>query len=288
MSLLIGTTAGAFSLDDPDVPLISGTRINHLARDGDGWWALDGKGRIHHDGEIAGTAPEGVALNCLQIVHDVVWIGATEARLYRLEAGTLNADEFFADAPGRDQWYTPWGGPPDVRSMAMDASSTLFINVHVGGILRYDNTGLAPTIDQGADVHQVIAHPTQPGLVLAACARGLALTQNGHDFVFREEGLHAPYCRAVASIGDTVLVSASTGPRTNGGRLYRTGLDGGPFQPCLVGLPEWFGENLDTHCLAVHRGVVYAGLGGFVWRSDDEGRSWESVAEGMPKVTCLA
>jgi hypothetical protein len=288
VSLLVGTAAGAYSLDDPAVPVIAGTRINHLGRDDTEWWALDGKGRIHHNGDVVASAPEHVALNCLQIGHDAIWIGATDARLYRLERGDLIEDELFADAPGRDSWYTPWGGPPDVRSMAIDASLGLFINIHVGGILRYDNTGLAPTLDQDADVHQVIAHGSRPGLVLAACARGLAQSDNGHDFSFRGEGLHAPYCRAVATIGETIVVSASTGPRTTQGRLYRADLEAGPFRPCTNGLPEWFSENLDTHCLAVLEGSVYAGLGGIVWRSADDGETWEVVASALPKITCLA
>ncbi|MDP9143722.1 MAG: hypothetical protein M3N43_03340, partial [Actinomycetota bacterium] len=227
-------------------------------------------------------------LNCIQVGHETVRIGATEARIYRLVGGDLIEDEGLADAPGRDEWYTPWGGPPDVRSMAVDASGTLFINIHVGGILRYDDSGLTPTLDQDADVHQVIAHPSQPGLVLAACARGLARSENGRDFAFREEGLHAPYCRAVTTVGDAVLVSASTGPRTSRARLYRADQATGPFQPCTDGLPEWFDENLDTHCLAVLGESVYAGLGDKVWRSDDEGGSWAAAAEGLPKITCLA
>lgn len=288
MNLLIGTTAGAFSLDDPATPLIAGTRVNHLSRNEEEWWALDGKGRVHHDGDVVGTAPDGTAIKCLQVGSDTVWIGATEAQLYRLEAGNLVEDEGFAEAPGRDEWYTPWGGPPDVRSMAVDAAGTLFVNIHVGGILRYDESGLTPTLDQDADVHQVIAPTAQPGLVLAACARGLAQSENGRDFASREEGLHAPYCRAVATIGDTVLVSASTGPRTSRARIYRAGLTTGKFVPCANGLPEWFGENLDSHCLAVVGTSAYAGLGDKVWRSDDEGESWAEAAEGLPKITCLA
>jgi hypothetical protein len=288
VNLLIGTTAGAFSLDDPATPLIAGTRINHLYRNGEEWWALDGKGRVHHDGDIVGTAPDGTAINCVEVGSDTVWIGATEAQLLRLEAGNLVEDQGFANAPGRDGWYTPWGGPPDVRSMAVDAAGSLFVNIHVGGILRYDDPGPTATLDQDADVHQVIAHPSQPELVLAACARGLAQSDNGHDFAFREEGLHAPYCRAVATIGDIVLVSASTGPRTSRGRLYRADLATGPFMPCTEGLPEWFGENLDTHCLAVLGGSAYAGLEDKVWRSDDGGGSWAEAAEGLPRITCLA
>lgn len=288
MSLIVGTAAGAFSLDDPATPLIAGTRINHVARDGEGWWALDGKAQVHKNDGIVAAAPGGSALNCIEIGSDVVWIGATEARLFRLDDGELTEDQAFADAPGRDGWYTPWGGPPDVRSLARDPSGTLFVNVHVGGIIRYDDEGPIPTIDQDADVHQVITHPTLPGLVLAACARGLARSGDGRVFDFRDEGLHAPYCRAVAAIGDTVLVSASTGPRTSRARIYRADLDRGGFQPCTDGLPEWFGENLDTHCLTVLGDAAYAGLGDKVWRSGDEGGSWQLVAEGLPKVTCLA
>lgn len=288
MDLLIGTAAGMYSPDDPAEPIIGGSRINHIHRDGSSWWAVDRKGQIHQDGSILAAAPAGVALNCVGPGKETTWVGATEARLYRLEGDDLVEDEDFANAPGRDHWYTPWGGPPDVRSMAIDAAGALFVNIHVGGILRYDEGGIVPTIDQDADVHEVIAHPSRPGMVLAACALGLAQSANGADFTVRDEGLHSRYCRAVAIIGDTVLVSASTGPRTRQARLYRTRLEGGPFEACRQGLPEWFDDNLDTNCLAVVDGAVYAGHGDKVWRSDDEGESWEEIAAGLPRITCLA
>ena len=286
MALMIGTVAGAFSVDG--TPVIEGTRINHISRRGDSWWALDGKGRVHEDGEVVARAPEGLALNCVQPTHDSVFVGSTEARLFRLEDGELIEDEFFAEAPGRTSWYTPWGGPPDVRSMAVDADGTLYINIHVGGILRYDNTGLAPTIDLDADVHQVIAQPGKSGVVLAATAYGLAESVNGHDFETRGNGLHATYCRALALFDDTIFVSASTGPGTSKGRLYRTSLGGDRFEPCLTGLPEWFDGNLDSHCLAISDGLVFAGQGTTVWQSSDLGETWEEVISGIPNVTCLA
>jgi hypothetical protein len=288
MNLLVGTTAGAFSIDDPSKPLIGGTRINHITRRGDGWWALDGKARVHHDGEVVATAPDGVALNCVLAGPDEVYVGATAARLYRLESHELIEDEGFSAAPGRDAWYTPWGGPPDVRSMALDESGALFINVHVGGILRYDASGLTPTIDQDSDVHQVTADPSRAGTVLAACARGLAQSSNGQDFEYRDSGLHATYCRAVLIVGDSVLLSASNGPRSKQARLYRADLAEGPFLACRDGLPEWFDDNLDTHCLAAHDGAVFAGHGDKVWRSDDGGITWAEVVSGLPDITCLA
>lgn len=288
MRLLVGTAAGMFALDDPTNPLISNTSINHIARDEAGWWAVDGKARVHHNGQAIAEGGEGATLNCVLPVDQKVWVGASTARLYRIDGGDLIEDPGFAGAPGRNDWYTPWGGPPDVRSIAVDGAGTLFINVHVGGILRYDDTGPTPTLDQDADVHQVIADKSVEGKVLAACARGLAQSADGQVFTYRDDGLHAPYCRAVAFIDDTVLISASTGPRSNQARLYRAGLSSGRFEECRDGLPDWFDDNLDTHCLSVLDGSVYAGHSGTVWRSDDDGGHWTEVVSGLPRINCLA
>ncbi len=288
MSLLVGTTSGAFVLGDSPEPVIEGTRVNHLVRHEDDWWAADGKGRIYHNGEPMASMPDGAMPLCIQPTPDTIWIGADEGRLFGYEDGAIAADEFFAEAPGRSDWYTPWGEPADVRSMTLDADHTLYINVHVGGILRYDNTGLVPTLDIAADVHQVAAHPSRQGAIFAATAHGLAQSHNGHDFDFRTGGLHSNYCRAVLVLEDRVLLSASTGPSTNKGRLYAGLLWEGDFEPITAGLPEWFDANLNTHCLIHHDQALYAGLGDTIWRSDDQGDSWDETATGLPKITCLA
>jgi len=288
MHLLIGTAAGAFVFDGTVEPLVEGTRINHLIRDDGSWWAADGKGRIHRDGEVVAEMPGKASPLCIQPTPETVWIGADEARLFGLEKGQIAEDEFFREAPGREDWYTPWGAPADVRSMTLDADHTLYINIHVGGIIRYDNTGLVPTLDISADVHQVSAHPSQKGAVFAATAWGLAQSHNGHDFDFRTDGLHSNYCRAVAVLEDRVLVSASTGPSTKRGRLYAGELWDGQLHPVSAGLPEWFEENLNTHCLVADREAVYAGVGDTVWRSEDKGESWETLVSDLPMVTCLA
>ncbi|MCI0543622.1 MAG: hypothetical protein L0Z49_04130 [Actinobacteria bacterium] len=286
MSLLVGTAIGLIRLED-GARVVEGTRINHVARLEDEWWAVDGKGRIHHEGEVVAALPESAKALCIQPTPETVWVGADAARLYAVEGDLVTEDEFLNTAPGRDRWYTPWGGPPAVRSMALDADRTLYVNVHVGGLLRYDDTGLVPTVDIDSDVHQVTAHPTLRGVVYAATGWGLAQTHNGHDFTFLTEGLHANYCRAVAVIEDIALVSASTGPDTQRARIYRTSLDGGPLIPTTEGLPEWFSYNLDTHCLAVRSGSVYVGMGDTVWASVDLGESWVEAMTGLPTITCL-
>src|SRR6185503_2199998 len=88
------------------------------------------------------------------------------------DGGDLVPIQSFDDVEGRDDWFTPWGGPPDTRSMS-EWDDDVYVNVHVGGIVRTDDGGETwmPTIDIEADVHQVT---TAEGVVLAASAGGLA------------------------------------------------------------------------------------------------------------------
>jgi hypothetical protein len=92
----------------------------------------------------------------------------------------------------------------------------------------------------------------------------------------------------VLALDDSLLISASTGPSTRKGRLYKTMLWEGPLEPVTTGLPEWFEGNLNSHCLAHHDGSVFAGFDTTVWRSDDGGNSWIEAATGLPRITCLA
>lgn len=176
--------------------------------------------------------------------------------------------------------------------MAQDAQGEIYVNVHVGGIPVSSDGGSSfrPTIDVDADVHQVIAHPSQAGRALAATAIGLAeTTDGGATWHVTEEGLHASYCRAVAIAEDKVLVSASTGPRGNQAALYRRTLaEKGPFERSGAGLPEWFEGNVDTHCLAASGArAAFGAEDGRVFVSEDAGSTWSEAATGLPPVRCV-
>jgi hypothetical protein len=192
----------------------------------------------------------------------------------------------FDAVEGRDAWYTPWGGPPDTRSIS-EWWDDVYVNVHVGGIVRTDDHGETwhPTIDIDADVHQVA---TAEGLVFAATAHGLASSRDrGATWTYRTDGLEAPYARAVVVSGDDVLMSTSNGPRGGRAGVYRAPLVGGPFERCRTGLPEWFEDNIDTYCLDSLNDGSYAALGttdGTVYASDDGGATWDVAATGLPVV----
>jgi hypothetical protein len=171
------------------------------------------------------------------------------------------------------------------------------VNVHVGGVLRSMSADgpWSATIDLHADIHQVIAGADfPPGLSLLAAAAGLGVsTDDGSTWLIETEGLHAHYCRAVALADDTVLVSASTGPRSQKGALYRRPLASGkePLSRCEKGLPEWVPGNIDTYCLAASGSVAaFAAPDGAVFVSDDAGASWEQEASGLrgPRAVVVA
>ncbi|HWC32999.1 MAG TPA: hypothetical protein VG709_07715 [Actinomycetota bacterium] len=228
-------------------------------------------------------------LRCILPLGDGTLVGTSAARLLRLRDRDLEPVAAFDRVPGRDAWHTPWGGPPDTRSLARDAEGTVYVNVHVGGIVRSREGRWEPTIDIDTDVHHVVAHPERAGALFAACAYGLATSTDGGDsWRIDDEGLHGSYCRAVAVAGDTMVVTASTGPFTRRAAVYRAAVGGGSFERCTEGLPEWFTSNIDTYCLAAAEEVVaIATDDGAVYRSDDEGATWRQVAERLPAIHAI-
>lgn len=278
--------------DGSDGPVhLAGRPVTTVVRDGDDLWAIvDGREvwTAPHGGSWARvTELAGHTARCMAFT-DSMLVGTSEARLYRVAGGSLEPVEAFDRAEGRDGWYTPWGGPPDTRSIS-EWGEDVYVNVHVGGILLGTEDGAgtwSPTIDVDADVHQVA---TAEGLVLAACAGGLASsTDRGASWTWRQGGLEAPYSRAVAVCGDSVLLSASNGPGGARSAVYRGDLRGdGGFQRCRGGLPEAFDDNIDTHCLDALPDGQFAAFGtsdGRVFASEDAGATWGELASGLPSV----
>lgn len=294
--VLVGTTEGLHDLGEKRRIPVAGHEVTSLAWGDSGWWAaIDGREvwRFGSDGEWAPVATvETLRANCLLQTGTELFVGTSEAHLFALRGDALEPVPSFDKVRGREEWFTPWGGPPDVRSMSADPSGGVYVNVHVGGVVRSSDGGSTwkPTLDINTDVHQVL-FDLGSNLVLAASARGLAVSDDGGDsWTFSTEGLHGSYLRAVAVAGDTVLVSASTGPSTNRAAIYRRALKGdGPFQRCQQGLPEWFPSNIDTFCVSASGPDVAFGTSeGSLFISSDEGRSWTAVAEGLPPVRWVA
>lgn len=283
--LLVATSDGLHELTD-GVHIHDGRSVAALNR-GQGRWlyVLDGStvGARTDDGFLAEAVDVPADLNCVAEHGSSLILGSTRARLFDLAGGVAVEREDFASAPGRETWHTPWGGPPDVRSLAVDADgTTLYVNVHVGGVLRWTSSDPVwrATMPIDADVHEVVAHPERPGTVLVAAAWGFGVsTDRGDTWEWRTDGLHDTYCRAVAVSGDRFLVSASLGSRGREAAVYAGRLEGGRLERCADGLPEWFSTNVNTHCLALSgERAVIGDVDGTVFVSTDGGDSWEVAA----------
>lgn len=294
--LIVGTRDGLYDFDVANGHLAQsheGRDVTDVAPEGSEPWAiLDGK-EIWHvadiDNWVRVAELTGLAANCIADTRAGVVVGTSEARLFRVAGHELEPISSFDDIGDRTEWFTPWGGSPDTRSISEDRDA-VYVNVHVGGILRSDDQGETwrPTIDIQADVHSVLA---RPGLLLAACANGLATSgDSGSSWAVRSDGLHAAYCRGVAVCGDRVLLSASTGPGGHRSALYSAELTGGLFERCTTGLPEWFDDNIDSLCLdAVPDGstAAFGTADGGVFASMDDGETWETIAADLPRVNCV-
>lgn len=297
-TILVGTDDGLHRLD-PSGDIrgvdLGGQAVMAIAPEGSSCWAIVDADSVWRstggDWELAASI-RGTRANCLAWTSAGLLVGTSEAGLYRLADGALHGVASFDAVDGRAKWYTPWGGPPDTRSISEGPAGAIYVNVHVGGIVRSRDGGRTwePTIDVDSDVHQVLAPEGRPGVVLAACAEGLAVSEDGGDsWRFDTNGLHGPYCRAVAVSGETVLVTASEGHRGRRAAVYRRDLAGGRFEKCADGLPEWFEGNVNTLCLAASGSEMAFGTEqGQVFVSEDRGATWGQIADGLGGVRCLA
>jgi hypothetical protein len=297
MALVVGTADGLHEIDTRPRAALRGHAVTALACAESRWWAILDGTSIWRTPNLVDwqelTRVDQLQASCLSASTAGLLVGTSSAHLFRLMKGGLQRIDSFEDVDGRADWHTPWGGPPDTRSIASTPQGVTYVNVHVGGIPRSTDGGRSwqPTIDIKSDIHQVLVHPTDPELVLAASAHGLAVSRDAdRSWRFKTEGLHANYMRAVAVSEDAVLVSTSSGPRGQRAAIYRTSLKKDrAFERCRDGLPTWFSDNINTLCLAASGSTVaLAAPDGVVFRSSDGGTRWERIAEGLPAVNCLA
>ncbi|PIG92470.1 hypothetical protein [Gloeocapsopsis sp. IPPAS B-1203] len=296
--LIVGTNDGLllFSKSEQRIEL-EDRNITAIAPSLNGVWVVVDRNSVWHrddwgEWQLVTSTIQDLQLNCIEPLNGKVLVGTSDAHLLWVAHGRIEFINSFDLVPGRDKWYTPWGGPPSLRSLAVGHSGELYANVHVGGILRSKDRGRSwqPTIDLHSDVHQVLTVPDHPSFVLAATAKGLATSIDGGDsWSFDQANLHATYSRAVAVCGKTILMSTSVGPSGTKAAIYRRSLDlPGTFEKCEQGLPQWFSDNIDTASLtALKDKAAFATSDGQLFVSEDAGLTWKQLASGLPPIHCL-
>jgi hypothetical protein len=281
---------------------IANQRVRGLAPDGRGGaLAIVGRHSLRRrapSGEWATVATSEFELSCCMAVRDAIYVGTDDARMLRLShgGGVLDPIDGFDNIAGRDAWFAGSAivngqrlGPPlGIRSVAANSSgSILFANVHVGGIPRSMDGGRTwqPTIDINSDVHEVCAHQADPDIVVAASAIGLCISHDaGATWTIEHDGLHAPYCSAVAFSGDDILVSASTDHFATQGRIYRRPVrPDGDTVAVENGLPTWINGIADTGCIATNGStLVVVDRAGALYLSTEFGLAWSRSSSELP------
>jgi hypothetical protein len=292
--LLVGTADGLLDLALDGTVLrrtMPGADVRAVSGDyavADGWvMALD-----------QGTAlalPDGLVPRCVVgLAGGRALVGTSDARLVEVGGPEGPArDASFDAVPTRSRWSTPWGGPPDTRSLAMGAGGPL-AGVHVGGVWRRREDEWLEIVPAEADNHQVVVDGST---VAVAAAVGVGQSDDGGDtWAWSEDGLHAPYCRAAAVADGWLLASASTGPASTEGAVYRRPLaePGAPFTRCGEadgtedGMPDTFPHNVDTFTLTAAGALVAVGTPtGDLYLSQDSGATWRRVARDLPGIHCV-
>ena len=287
---LIVATSRGLTAPGGELETLDGLAVTALHSTPDVAWVVVGGRHLHRlEGlhRMLVASLDDVVATCVVEHGGDVFVGGAEAGLWRLDGSELEPVESFREAPTRERWHTPWGGPPDVYSMASNGDD-LYVSVHVGGILRSSDGGRSwhPTIDLDVDVHQVVTEG-DGGLWAATGSRALAhSTDRGATWDFHSAGLHAGYLLAVAVGSDSVLVGASSGPHADDGALYH--FTDGRFERCTDIPADLGGAISPRHIAAQGTDAVVALPGGDVYTSADSGRTWTRVASGLPGVSGVA
>ena len=317
--ILVSAQNGIYSWDESSQTLnlhaLEGKDMRQVAAGGDGTlvaydveesiWRSSKPGKSWE--QIASPSIDGeISVLFVHPISGDIYLGTEPPMIYRYNSIDRNW-ELVTNLSALDVakgWYTPWGGPPAVRSIAPANGDGLYLDIHVGGILRTLNRGKTwqPT-NEGLhlDVHEVATCPERENAVYAATAGGFYLSEDrGESWEIRNEGLANRYTRGIAIHPDqpeTILISGSpTSPggwQTQGKRfsLFRTTDDGKHWEKVTNGFPEESESEIDTHGIAFSReaadGVLCALRSGQLYVSNDAGASWSTVSDELPSITGL-
>ena len=291
--LLVGTTHGLHDLDTGE-KLVDGMAVTALApgRVAGSYGLLDRQFVVQVDDKAGNTTPAGELPEpdgqSLAILPDgTVVVGRAAARLTIVgRQGEVRDVPAFQVVPGRDDWDNPANPTPDTRTMAVGLQRW-WVNVHVGGVWWSEDAGDTwhNAVEPGADVHEV--RTGTDGRVAVAAAIGFGWNAgDGEPWCWTTDGLHGHYLRAVALDTDTAFVSASDGPFTKRGAVYRARL-GSSFVRCEAGLPDRFDGNVDSGHLDAAGGRVALGFGDHVYTSEDKGHTWRLAVSLPEQVTAV-
>lgn len=299
-TVLIATESGCRVFDETGEKAVElpGRRIGPLKLEGDGaCLAVVDDNQVWRrsvDRSWSRIATSEIGLQSIISCNNAIFCGgADEAAIIRIPPnGQPERLDTFDEVTGRSQWFAQ-GPPLGVRSLAKTSDErTLVAAVHVGGLPRSEDEGKTwtPTIPVLFDVHQVSAHSHVPGLVVAAAAVGLCISNDsGRTWNVLSESLDLTYSLALAMLDKEVLFSTQDGPFATRSQVWRWRIGSKALELVRDGLPEWLEGRVDTNQIASGRGrAAVVDCGGNLWLSDAGSHGWKHLANGLPYASGVA
>ncbi|NPV07041.1 MAG: hypothetical protein HPY83_03635 [Anaerolineae bacterium] len=308
--MLIATRTSVYRLEDdgscPPSLAFEGGGIRRVAEGSRvGIVALANGDVVLLQGEGLRRVASGIAepIESLMLLHESpieLLIGTEAPHLYYLtedgEPARRNAS--FAALPVRPRWYTPWGGPAALRSLARTNDGWVYADIHVGSIMRSEDRGTtwAPvTPGLHEDVHQVNTSPASDEIVYANTFLAVYLSQDrGRTWHHRATDLGQRYGRAVVvhpKWPEVALATVSDGPSGTDvhGQLYRTEDAGLTWALAEGEFPRSTVRNIDTYHLAFSPdGTAWACVDRALYVSGDSGASWRRFWEAPERIAGIA
>lgn len=269
----------------------------------EGLWRSDDLGRSWAPvGEgVLRPRVTAVAVSSWSAEGDVVYAGTEPSRLYRSTDGGASWEECRAllALPSAPTWsFPPRPESSHVRWIAPDplVAGRLFVAVEAGALVSSSDGGHTWTDRQPGspyDTHTLVVHPRAPDRVYSAAGDGYFESHTGGaTWERREEGLAHRYVWGLAVDPvdpEVVVISAarSAGAAHTAARaeswIYRR-VGSGPWEPVRAGLPDPSGTTISNlRADLAEPGVVYAANNRGVYRSGDQGESWERLDLEWPE-----
>jgi photosystem II stability/assembly factor-like uncharacterized protein len=250
---------------------------------------------------------------------DVIYAGVEPAALFRSDdrGETWSMVRGLWDHPHRAQWQ-PGGGGLGLHTILVDPRdpAQMHIAISAGGVYRTDDGGTTwearnngiRSADQSTDfpefgqcVHKVVRDPADPDRLYAQNHGGLYRSDDrGDTWVDIARGVPSDFGFAMVGhareSGTAYVIPLDSAeyrcvPDAQC-RVYRTVDAGDSWAPLAKGLPDDHAHltvlrDAFTHDGGDPLGLYFGTRTGQVYGSEDEGETWELLAEYLPPVLCV-
>lgn len=226
-------------------------------------------------------------------------IGTTPPFLYLMTEKTQGKRiQAFDDLEVRNQWYTPWGGPAAVRSLAKSKDGWIYADIHVGSIMQSPDNGktwepVTPTLHK--DVHEVTTTIADSQKIYANTYLSVYISKDrGDSWAHRSKNLNNRHGRGIAvqqEDPDTILCGVSDGPSGLNvhGQLYRTEDAGVTWNHVTKGFPTSTPQNIDTfHITFAGKEVAWVTAEEVLYLSRDRGETWTMFWEAPEEILMIS